>query len=225
MKAFKNVKIYLDGQGIVDGSVAFDEKIISTDGNLGEAEIIDLPSGATVLPGFIDTHIHGAGGSDAMDANKNALSTIAVTVAAEGTTTFLATTMTQSPENITAALTAVREYREENRADGARLYGVHLEGPFIAPKFRGAQPIDYIAEPNIDVFNDYYMESGECIRIVTLAPEMNGASELISHLNEEDIIASVGHSAATNADVLAAIRCGLKNVTHTYNAQSPLHHR
>jgi N-acetylglucosamine-6-phosphate deacetylase len=223
MKKFENAKIFTE-EGFVTSDLVFDEKIVSI-GKLCADEVIALPEGALVLPGFIDQHIHGAGGSDAMDGTAEDLATIAETVAKEGTVAFLATTMTQSEENITSALYAVKNYISENRDTGAEILGVHLEGPFIAPAHKGAQPGEYIATPDVSVFDKYNEASGNNIKIVTLAPETTGACELISHLCSINVVASIGHSSAKFTDVEAAYASGAKNVTHTFNAQSPLHHR
>lgn len=225
MKAFKNVSVYVEGKGVVKTSVFFDEKIEKIGGCMKGAEEIALPEGAVVLPGFIDEHIHGAGGSDAMDGTVKDLAIIAETVAKEGTTTFLATTMTQSKENILKAMNAVKEYRAADKKEGARIAGIHLEGPFIAAAHKGAQPLEYVAAPNAEVFDEYNEASGNCIKIITLAPEVEGATEFIRHLAEKGVVVSVGHSGAKTAEVKKAMEAGATNVTHTYNAQSPLHHR
>lgn len=224
MKAFKNASAYVEGAGIIKTDIFFDEKIEKIGECLCEAEVTELPEGAVVLPGFIDQHIHGAGGYDAMDGTKEALSAIAETIAAEGTVGFLATTMTQSRENIMQAMSAVKEYRGAEQG-GARLLGIHLEGPFIAEAHKGAQPKEYVASPDARVFDEYNEASGNSIKIVTLAPEIEGAAELISHLAENGIVASIGHTGAKCADIEKALTCGAQGVTHTYNAQSALHHR
>lgn len=224
MKCFKNATVYVDGKGLQKCTVEFDEYIRKI-GKNSKAEAIELPVDAIVLPGFVDEHIHGAGGSDAMDGTLEDLAVIAKTVAGEGTTTFLATTMTQSPENITKALTAVKEYREKDEGAGARIAGVHLEGPFINVKFKGAQPLEYVVAPDIATFDEYNKASGNAIKIVTLAPEVDGAETFIRHLSEQNVVVSIGHSAATYEDIKKGVGAGAKNVTHTYNAQSPLHHR
>ncbi len=223
MKCFKNALVYVAGEGVKKCTVEFDEKILSI-GESSTAEEIALPDGAIVLPGFVDQHIHGAGGSDAMDGTVADLEIIAKTVAAEGTTSFLATTMTQSVENITKAMQAVKEYRNGEH-DGARVVGIHLEGPFIAPAFKGAQPLEYVAKPDVDVFKAYNEASGNAIRIVSLAPEVEGSETLIAYLSENGIVSSIGHTGAKCADIEKAIAKGASNVTHTYNAQTPLHHR
>lgn len=226
MKCFKNATVYVDGEGLKKCTLCFDEKIekISRCG-IKDAEAIELPEDAIVLPGFIDQHIHGAGGSDGMDGTVEDIAVIAKTIAAEGTTSFLVTTMTQSPENITKAMTAVKEYREAASDEGARVVGVHLEGPFIAAGYKGAQPLEYVKAPDIVVFDEYNEAGGNSIRIVTLAPEVEGAEAFIRHLTEKGIVSSIGHTGAKYADIEKAVSVGASNVTHTYNAQTALHHR
>lgn len=224
MKVFKNVNAYVENKGVIKTDISFEDKITGFSADKS-GEIIEIPADAVVLPAFIDTHVHGAGGADAMDGNREALSVIAETLAKEGTASFLATTMTQSPENITRALSAVKDYMSAAPDTGAKILGVHLEGPFIAEKFKGAQPLEYVAAPDIKVFEKYNEAAGGAIKIVTMAPETEGAEDFIKYLAKNHIIASIGHTAAKYADVERAFAAGAKNVTHTYNAQSPLHHR
>ena len=223
MKCFKNALVYVEGKGLVKTTVAFDEKIQAIEENVC-AEEIKLPKGAIVLPGFVDQHVHGAGGSDGMDGTVEDLQTIATTLAKEGTTSFLVTTMTQSKENILKALSAVKEFRE-NESQGANAVGVHLEGPFIAAAYKGAQPLEYVVAPDIATFDEYNAASGNAIKIVTLAPETEGALDLVAHLTANGIVASVGHTGAKTEEIWKAIEVGACNVTHTYNAQTALHHR
>ena len=225
MNFFKNVTVYVGGKGLQKRNVYFDEKIEKiTRFAYKKADEIFLPEDAIVLPGFIDQHIHGAGGSDAMDGTVADLKVIAETIAKEGTTAFLATTMTQSRENILKALQAVNKYRSEEQT-GARLLGVHLEGPFISAKHKGAQPLEYIAAPDVKVFQEYNEASGNAIKIVTLAPELDDAKPLIEHLTKAGVTASIGHSDAGYESIADAVKLGAGNVTHTYNAQKGLHHR
>ena len=224
MKVFKNATVYVEGKGLKKCTVAFDE-IIRSIGKKGKGEVIELPEDAIVLPGFIDQHVHGAGGADGMDGTVEDIKMIAQTLAKEGTTSFLVTTMTQSKENILKAMRSVKEYREANQKEGARAVGIHLEGPFINEKHKGAQPLEYVAKPDVATFDEYNEASGNAIKIVSLAPEIEGADELIKHLCEKGVVASIGHTGAKFADVEKAVACGAKNVTHTYNAQSALHHR
>lgn len=227
MKGFKNVKAYVEGKGVITTDIGIENgKIAFIQENSGKiTEPFNVKEGEIVVPGFIDEHIHGAMGSDAMDGTTEALNVIANAVASEGTTGFLATTMTQSPENILKAMGAVKEYVEKDVDEGAKVLGIHLEGPFISVKHVGAQPIQYVAKPEVETFDKYNKASGGNIKIVSLAPEVEGADELIRHLAAIGVTASAGHTDAGYNEMSRAIESGLKNVTHTYNAQKPLHHR
>ncbi|MBE7081179.1 MAG: N-acetylglucosamine-6-phosphate deacetylase [Clostridiales bacterium] len=227
MQGFKNALIYVEGKGIIKTNLAVENGLIKYIGDDASKITNAYPciEGQVVVAGFIDQHIHGAGGADAMDGTMEALSTIANAVASEGTTTFLATTMTQSQQNILKAMNAVNEYIKADKPEGAKVLGIHLEGPFISVKHIGAQPLEYVAKPDKEVFDKYNSASGNNIKIVSLAPEVEGADELIAHLNKKGIVASAGHTDAGYSDIEKAINSGLKNITHTYNAQKPLHHR
>lgn len=224
MKGLKNVKVYIKNVGIVKTNIGIENGRIAYIGNEENIEPIFETDGI-VVPGFIDEHIHGAGGADAMDGTVEALQTISEFLAREGTTGFLATTMTQSPENITNALKAVKKVREKGEYKGAEVLGVHLEGPFISPKHVGAQPLEYVATPDAELFDKYNKASGNSIKIVTLAPEVEGGLGLVKHLSDIGVVASVGHTGGKYADVVNAVAAGATNVTHTYNAQTGLHHR
>lgn len=224
MKVFEQANVLMDGT-IRRVDLPFDDKILPLGTDLAGAERVSLPEGTVVLPGFLDEHIHGAGGADAMDGSEHALSVIADTLAAEGTTGFCATTMTCAEGDIVRALSAVKSYRERDREEGAELLGAHLEGPFIAEAHRGAQAAEHVVPPSISLFEKFRIASGDSIRIVSLAPEKEGAEELITHLVKRGIVCSIGHTGAKYADVLLAVKAGATHVTHTYNAQSPLHHR
>ena len=227
MKGFINAKVYVENQGIITACVGVENGKIAYIGD--DASVITKPyeysEGQVVLPGFIDEHIHGAMGADAMDGTTDALKTIAGALASEGTTGFLATTMTQSPENINRALSAVKEYIALDEKDGAKVLGVHLEGPFISVKHIGAQPLEYVAKPNVEIFDKYNAVSGNNIKLVSLAPETEGAEDLIRHLAKIGVVASLGHSDACYVDIEKALSYGLSCITHTYNVQKPLHHR
>lgn len=177
----------------------------------------------TAFPGFIDIHIHGAAGYDAMDATPEALAGIAEALPKEGTTSFLATTMTQSDEAISEALDNIREFHA--RDGQAEMLGVHLEGPFISAKRAGAQPAEHIVEASYPLFREWQKKSGNQICLVTVAPETANALAFINKLKEDGVIASIGHSDASFEEVQAAVRSGASHVTHLYNQMSPFHHR
>ncbi len=215
----------LTEEGLKKTSLLIEDGIIKKIGDFDMDGLIQLDENQILIPGFIDQHIHGAMGSDAMDATIKDLSIIAEGVAMEGTTAFLATTMTQSKENIDKALVCVKKYIDENHEEGAEILGVHLEGPFISTKFVGAQPIEHVQIPNVENFKHYEETSGNHIKLITLAPEEGDAVELIKYLKSKGIVASIGHTNATYEDCKKAIEAGASNITHTYNAQKPIHHR
>ena len=227
MKAFKNVNAYIEGQGIINTNVYFENGIITYIGNARKKadEIISCSGSQIVLPGFIDEHTHGAMGCDAMDGKISSLSAIASAIASEGTTLFLATTMTQSEKNILSAMKAVAEYKSQSNRNGAQLLGVHLEGPFISLKHVGVQPREYVVAPDIVTFEKYNKASGNNIKIVSLAPEEDKNHALIKYLKKNGIVASAGHTDGGYEDVKSAIADGLSSVTHTFNAQKGIHHR
>ena len=227
MKGLVNVSAYLYGEGIKRVNIGFEGgKIAYVGESATEIEpISEIPSNATVVSGFIDEHIHGAGGADVMDGTLDALKTISNCLPSEGTTAFLATTMAQSREKLTRALRAVRSAVDNDEIVGAGVLGAHLEGPFLSSRQVGAQPAEYLEEPSIERFDEYDAASGGKIKIVTLAPERQGGTALIRHLSEKGIVASIGHTDATYAEVVAAVRSGAKSVTHTFDAAKGLHHR
>ncbi|MCM3054719.1 N-acetylglucosamine-6-phosphate deacetylase [Caldibacillus thermoamylovorans] len=190
-------------------------------------EVLSYPKTMTIVPGFIDEHIHGAGGADAMDATPDALNKIAQHLVKEGTTAFLATTMTQSKQAIEAALKNAGEFihSTENRTGQAEIIGIHLEGPFIHPKRKGAQPEEFILLPSPSQFDEWQELAQNTIRIVTLAPDQENGIALVKHLAEHGVIASIGHSDANFQDVVAAVEAGASHVTHLFNGMRGLHHR
>ncbi len=226
MKGFKNAKVYVEGLGLVETSVAIESgKIVAIGDDVEVLEPFEVKKGAIVVPGFIDEHIHGANNSDGMDGTCEDILNISTAIAKEGTTGFLVTTMTQSKENIVNALSAVNEYIAQDLPKGAKVLGVHLEGPYISKKFVGAQPIEYVQQPSVESFKEYEKASNGNIKIVSLAPEVEGAKELIEYLASKNIVASIGHTAAGFSDISKAVELGASSVTHTFNAQTPLHHR
>ncbi|MEC1664850.1 N-acetylglucosamine-6-phosphate deacetylase [Bacillus halotolerans] len=188
---------------------------------------IQGPRDAVLLPGMIDIHIHGGYGADTMDASFSALDAMSSRLPEEGTTSFLATTITQEHGQISQALVNARDWKsaEESSSLGAELIGIHLEGPFVSPKRAGAQPKEWIRPSDLALFKKWQQEAGGLIKIVTLAPEEDQQFELIRYLKDESIIASMGHTDADSALLLEAFEAGASHMTHLYNAMSPFHHR
>lgn len=190
-----------------------------------DVKVITLSSDYQVIPGAIDIHIHGASNSDAMDATHEALSTMAETLPKEGTTSFLATTMTQTTEAIESALLNAGKYIESQSQEHAEIIGIHLEGPFISPVRKGAQPEEHIVDPDVTLFKRWQEMAENQIKLVTLAPEQPNGLDLAAHLKATGVVASIGHSDATYDQIYEAIQAGTTHVTHLYNGMRGLHHR
>ncbi len=223
MKGFANVKVYIRGKGIIRADIGIENGRIARLSPPSQSVQPIIETGDCLLTaGFIDEHIHGAGGADVMDGTREALLVISETLVKEGTTSFLATTMTRPAAEIEKSLKAVAGFK---RGRGARVLGTHLEGPFISEKYIGAQSKEHILNPSAEVFSALSAESGNNIRLVTLAPEQEGAEQLIKHIKSCGATVSVGHSGASGKQVADAVGLGLSCVTHTFNAQSPFRHR
>lgn len=185
-----------------------------------EKDVVD-GLGKIAMPGFIDVHIHGSCGIDFMDASKDDIKMIASSLYKEGVTSFLATTLTSDYESLERVCIEVNKAKEEVPS----LLGIHFEGPYINAKYKGAQNEVFIRNPNIEEFNKLFAKSGQNIRYISLAPELEGALDFIKHVTSLGVTVSAGHTDATFLDVEKAIKCGLTNTTHTHNAMSPHHHR
>jgi N-acetylglucosamine-6-phosphate deacetylase len=171
-----------------------------------------------ISPGFIDTHLHGGAGFDVMDATKESLTGIAKTHHQFGMTSFLPTTLTNSIENIKKAVRNIYDVMNSDY-EGARILGVHLEGPCFSMKFKGAQNPKYLANPSIELFKDLG-QGLEIIKRVSMAPELEGAFETAEYLAGKGINVSVGHSNADFSTVLEATKHGFSHITHMYNGMS-----
>lgn len=224
-----NGKIFLEDTVIENGFVLIkDDKIV----NVGEMSVLNVTDevvidakGKNVVPGFIDQHIHGANGADNMDGTKEAVANIATFLPKEGTTSYLATTMTQSVEAVSSALEVIADYAELDNGPGqAHIVGIHLEGPFINVAHIGAQNPNFVIKPNEHDFMTFWKASREKIRVITYAPELaeKGFTSLLRSLN---VIPSAGHTDAYYDDIVKEIEHGLSNLTHFHNAMTPHHHR
>jgi N-acetylglucosamine-6-phosphate deacetylase len=176
------------------------------------------------LPGMIDLHVHGGFGRDMMEGTPDAIRAIAHRLASYGVTAFLVTPLTAPWSAIRQCIEAAREVRW-NGSGGARVLGCHLEGPFINPKRAGAQPPEHIRPPSLHELKDALGTLINELRIVTLAPELDGAREVIEFLTQEGVIVSIGHSDATYEQTVQAIEWGARHATHTFNAMRPFQHR
>ncbi len=189
------------------------------------ARVLDFP-GATLGPAFFDVHIHGAKGHDVMEATPAALDAMGSYLAAHGTGSFLATTVTAPLDATLRSLSGLAKLVTRPAVAGqARSIGIHLEGPFLSHTKRGAQPAEDLLAPDIATFDHLFEAAEGRIRLMTLAPELPGAVELTAHATARGVKVSLGHSDATAAETCAAIEAGAVSATHTFNAMRPLDHR
>ncbi|MBO1263913.1 N-acetylglucosamine-6-phosphate deacetylase [Proteiniclasticum sp. SCR006] len=197
-------------------------KITSFNPDDADDEVIE-GKGRYLSPGFIDIHIHGAGNHDTMEGTFDALETISKTIAEYGTTTFLPTTMTVDTKEIRKAVEAAKV--AQGQVSGASIGGVHLEGPFISEGAIGAQNPKYVQKPTLEAFKEMVGNNLDLIKNITMAPEVEGALELIPYLRENGINVSMGHSVATYEEAMEGIRAGVNHSTHLFNAMTPFTHR
>lgn len=221
---FKNTNIYVYGKGILHTSLVVQNQTIDKiDDTVDKADLIELDERFVVLPGFIDKHIHGAQASDFMNPTRKDIETILSAIQKEGTTSCLATTMTQSISSISKALENISNYIQE-KPNGPEILGIHLEGPFISKKHAGAQPLEYIVPCDVSLFDSLNASASGHIKQVTIAYEENGYA-LTKHLKDKDIIVSLGHTDCSYDLAVEAIQTGATSVSHTYNAMTGFHHR
>lgn len=221
-------KIILENEVLVGKVLIFSDKIVDIIDHENFAEkspahelkIIDA-DGKYVSPGFIDIHIHGSGGKDTMDGEIADLKTISETIAKSGVTGFLPTTMTMEKAKIYKALDSIKLAIQEN-FKGAKILGAHMEGPFISPKYKGAQNKDYILKPDFKFIKNYI----DSIKIITMAPEEDFQFEFIKSVKtNSDIVLAMGHTNSNYETALEAVRVGISNASHIFNAMRPFHHR
>ena len=188
-----------------------------------EADRVDAAD-LTVVPGFIDPHVHGCGGVDVMDATLDSLNTISRGLARHGTTCFLPTTVSSPPdvlgsvlENLGVALDAT--------LDGARAVGVHLEGPFISAKKRGTHRADNVQAPNPLLFAEWNRRAKGVLKLITMAPELERSEAVARLARDAGLVVAIGHSDATYAEARSAIDAGASYAVHTFNAMREFTHR
>ncbi|MEG6567420.1 N-acetylglucosamine-6-phosphate deacetylase [Thermoanaerobacterium saccharolyticum] len=218
-----NGRLLVDGNIVDDKDVLIEGNKISAIGNGLYADNTIDAEGNYVSPGFVDIHIHGSSGFDTMDGTFEAINTISKSVAMHGTTSFLPTTMTEDKGKIKNAIKNV--FDNKDHVEGAEILGIHMEGPFINSKQKGAQDDKFILKPTIENFTEICGDYIGVVKLVTIAPEVEGALDLIKYLREKNIIASVGHTDSTYDDVASGFKAGITHATHVFNAMKGFHHR
>lgn len=220
---------YLDEDfRLVQGDIEIEDgKILRVGKDLPRKEedlAVDCAGSYTVVPGFVDVHIHGCAGADTCDATREALEAMAAFLLAHGVTSFCPTTMTTSRETIQAALLAAKDLMDHPMEGGARVVGVNMEGPFIAKERKGAQKEEDILPPDFPLFQRFYEESGGIVRLVDVAPEQPGGLDFVEKASQLCTV-SIAHTTADYDQAKAAFDKGVTHATHLFNAMSGLHHR
>ena len=201
---------------IQDGTINLLEADCQTSGTVFDA------AGRRIVPGFIDIHTHGAVGVDINGASAEDLEKIGKFFAKNGTTSWLASILTDTEEQTSRAISQCIEY-QASAGKGAQLLGIHLEGPFLASEFKGAMPEHLLKKGSADLTASYQRQANGNIRYITVSPEVEGVLELIPRLRELGIVVAMGHSGADYDTAMAAIQAGTAACTHTFNAMAPLH--
>lgn len=222
----RNSVQYLDGavltpQGFILGRLEMRDGIVSGVEGVPVTEDVALKSGALIVPGFIDLHVHGGAGRDFMEGEDSSIA-IAAFHARHGTTSLLATTVTSDPQQLRRSVEAIQRCQPELRVSGARTLGMHLEGPYISPEKLGAQPSH--SRP-FDPVELTYLHQLVTVKLVTLAPEVSGHVEAIKWLRSQGILVQIGHTNASYEQVKEAMNCGATGFAHLFNAMTGLHHR
>jgi N-acetylglucosamine-6-phosphate deacetylase len=195
-----------------------------------DAKRIEAP-GITLVPGFVDVHVHGAGGHDVMEATPEALNNVAEVLARGGTTSFLATTVTAAPDALCqsaagiAKFIAAQSQNSSARNQRGEILGIHFEGPFISPERRGVHPAEWIAAPSPALLARMLDAATGTARILTLAPEISGGLGLIDAARKAGIVVAIGHTDATYEQAMDAIGHGASHAAHVFNAMRPFSHR
>jgi len=211
----------LTPQGTIDHPV-----ITIADGLIQSIEPATNSSEDTTLtPAFLDIHTHGAANHDVMEGTPEALSAISRFLATRGVGQYLATTVTAPVDKTLRSLEGIANFIESHDHNGAAPIGIHLEGPFISHIKRGVHPPADILPPSIELFDRFQQAARGHIHLMTIAPEVPGAVDLIAHAAKQGVRLSLGHSNATSAETKAGITAGATTATHTFNAMRSLDHR
>ena len=220
----KNGMVITPSKTIEKGVVVFEDGKITEVGRRKRvkvprsAKLLDA-SGKIVAPGFVDIHVHGGKGRDVMDASYEAVKEIAKFLVSHGTTSFVPTTISAPRSELLKAVKTVKTAMEKG-TDGAEVLGAHLEGPYINLEKRGAHDANYVRSPSLNEFEEIWETSNHSVKIVTLAPELEGSEMLMQRLREFGIVASIGHSNATYTQAVDAIKHGVRHATHMFNRMS-----
>lgn len=222
-----NARYLNDNFELVTGDLKIDNgKILEIGEKLSylQSDMVIDCEGFTIIPGFVDVHIHGCNGADTCDGTREALDTMARFLLQHGVTSFCPTTMTVDAPIIEQALLAAKDCHEHPLEDGARVVGVNMEGPFIAAERKGAQLESAILQPDFEQFKKWFELSGGIVKLIDIAPEQPGGEEFVK-LAKELCAVSIAHTTANYDTAMHSFDLGITHATHLFNAMSGLHHR
>lgn len=223
----KNAKIVDDSFTLRNADVEIvDKKIVRVEENIPytEKELVIDCEGFTIVPGFIDVHIHGCVGCSVDDAKRESIEEMAKYLLTKGVTTFCPTTMTESTEHIAQSMAAIKEYMEQPSEDGATVAGINLEGPFLSKAKKGAQNEEYILDPDFEAFKKLYDGCGGIIKIADIAPETEGGMEFAEQISKLCTV-SIAHTAADYETAAESFNHGITHATHLFNGMTGMSHR
>ncbi len=219
---------YLDKDfNLVKGDIQIENGRIAACGEglaYSDSDMVIDAAGYTVVPGFVDVHIHGCAGADTCDGTTGAIEAMARFLLAHGVTSFCPTTATVSSDTIKAAITASKQVHERPVKDGAKVAGMNLEGPFFSKERKGAQNEEFLLAPDFPLFKEWYDHSEGLVKLIDLATEQPGGEEFVKQAKELCTV-SIAHTTADYDDAKAAFDWGVTHATHLFNAMNGLHHR
>ncbi|HHY47985.1 MAG TPA: N-acetylglucosamine-6-phosphate deacetylase [Firmicutes bacterium] len=219
-------RIYEDGILVIapDGRIAGIGNITEVRVPLkNDVEWIDV-EGGIIAPGFINLHVHGVAGKSCFETDYESINYVSCNLAKEGITAYCAGMIGDTTEVMIERIKGTRSAMERG-VEGAELLGSFLEGPYICEQYKGAAPLNRIRKPDLIEFEKFLQVGAGSVKMVTIAPELEGALEVIAFANRNGVVVSLGHSAATYDQMLAGIEAGGRHSTHTYNGMRGLHHR
>jgi N-acetylglucosamine-6-phosphate deacetylase len=233
-------RLYTPQEEIQDPLLFIEDGLISAVSSRAQQEVpkhamvVDLTkdfTDAILAPGFVDIHMHGGAGLDVMRASPAELPHLNKFLTTHGVTGYFPTTVAapldqtcRALEKLADAIAAASGSSDRNPAQ-ARPLGIHLEGPFLSHKRRGVHPPEYLVEPTLEIFERLWQAAHGQVRMMTIAPELPGALEVIAEAARRDVCVSIGHSDAELDAARAGVRAGARHATHTFNAMRPLDHR
>lgn len=223
MKAIFAKRIYTPTAVVHSGYLLYENGMIAgITSDKPDCEVLNYSS-YSLIPGLIDTHIHGIAGNDTMDASAEALQGISLSLAKHGVTSFLPTTLTHNFEKVKDAVRIVST--QIGKTAGAEIIGSYVEGPYLTPEHRGAHPVHFMREVTIADFEELIEASNGTIKIITIAPEKENALKGITYLRQKGIRVSMGHTNADYETANLAIKTGANISVHTFNGMRGFNHR